>query len=158
MEKMSLVSKLLERVQDTLDSVKPEQVLLKAIMDFQTTSVKDMQQNKLQESVDDLNLLADRIMLMNYELTALRSNPEYNEAAYNEVLRGIVNDTELLNDGLAAAKVIENAIELLTNSTAVEQLRSTKGRETVADLANVCKVFVRLREALAEHFTLSEAE
>lgn len=146
MEKIIFENAMLELVKDTLDMVKPEHVLLSAIMEFQTTSIEDLQQAGVQETVEDLTMLRERIKQFGKALEDYKANDgDTEDNAVCEVV-------EALNDSLAADTVLGNAIELLGSSTDVEQLRSAKGRETVADLANVCSAFVRLRDAIEHYF------
>ncbi len=137
---------MLELAKDTLDMVKPEHVLLSAIMEFQATSIEDLQQAGVQETVEDLSMLRERIKQLGDALEGFKANDgDTEDNAVCEVV-------EALNDSLAADTVLGNAIELLGSSTDVEQLRNAKGRETVADLANVCSAFVRLRDAIEHYF------
>ena len=146
MEKIIFENAMLELVKDTLDMAKPEHALLSAIMEFQTTSIEDLQQAGVQETVKDLTMLRERIKQFGKALEDYKANDgDTEDNAVCEVV-------EALNDSLAADTVLGNAIELLGSSTDVEQLRSAKGRETVADLANVCSAFVRLRDAIEHYF------
>lgn len=141
MEKELFISSALyESVESVLENVKPEHVLLNAIMGFQTSTVKELEPS----IVEDLNMLREHIQQMVAALEAYRAN-------VGEVGNEVCEEVERLGDGLAADAVLTNAIWLLTNSTAVEQFRSSKGHATVADLANVCGAFVRLRDAV-EHY------
>lgn len=142
MEKELFISSALyESVESVLENVKPEHVLLNAIMGFQTTTVKEL----VPSIVEDLNMLRERIHQMVAALEAYKINGGKVEG------NAVCEEVERLDDGLAAGAVLTNAIGLLANSTAVEQLRSSKGRSTVTDLANVCGAFVRLRDAV-EHY------
>ncbi len=145
MKEIALEAKLMESVNDVLDMVKPEHVLLNAIMELQTADVSELRLDSAGTVVDDLNLLRTRLGEFATQLGEYAANG--GDVDSHEVFAIV----QQLTEGLAAAEVLNSAV-VLFNASSVEQLCAQQARSTVADLANVCGAFVRLREAYNAYF------